>query len=246
MNRICAIIPARYQSSRLPGKPLLKINNKTIIQRTYEQTIKSKYINDVYVATDDDRIINHVNNFGKTIKITTDCLNGTERICHAIKQLNNQYDIIVNIQGDEPFVNPKHIDLVIKKYLENKNDKSLVCTTLHYKIPKKDIKNPTIGKMVMDKNNNVMYCSRNYIPCMKNGEPKDDYPYMGHIGVFVFRESFLSLFLNHHNTTNQLVEDIEWLKIIEMGYKIKSYEVNEAEIGVNTKNDYDYLVNKYG
>jgi 3-deoxy-manno-octulosonate cytidylyltransferase (CMP-KDO synthetase) len=246
-SRICAMIPARYMSTRLPGKPLLKIGNKTIIERTYTQTLKSKFINDVYVITDDDRIVQHIESInGKCLKITENCLNGTERICKGLDLLNSKYDIIVNVQGDEPFINPDNIDFAIEKYLENENDSKMVCTTIHTRLTDfEEINGRTIGKMVMDKDDNVMYCSRSVIPSTKTGELNKNFKYYGHIGIFIFRRSYLPSYLTDENTPAQLLEDIEWLKIMEHGYKIKSYLVNNYEIGINTKEDYNYLSKKY-
>lgn len=246
-SRICALIPARYGSSRLMGKPLYKINGQSIIQKTYTQTTQSKYVDDVYVVTDDERIANHVREIGgKVIIVTDECLNGTERIVKALPYINEKYDIIVNVQGDEPFIDPNNIDFMIEKYLENESDQKMVCTTLHYNIHRIDeIINRGIGKMIMDKNNNVLYCSRAVIPHTKNGQINVDTKYYGHIGIFTFRRSFLKEYLESENTSAQLSEDIEWLKIIELGYSIKSFEVAEYEIGVNTEEDYNYLSKKY-
>lgn len=246
-NRICALIPARYQSSRLPGKPLLEIGGKTIIERTYSQTVKSKFINEVYVVSDDDRIINHIESIGgKCIKIDSECLNGTERICKSLPLLESNYDIIVNVQGDEPFIDPDNIDYAISKYLENESDDNMVCTTIHTKLEDvNEINSRTIGKMVMDKYNNVMYCSRAVIPHTKNGNLDVNNVYNGHIGIFIFRRSYLPLYMMDKNTPAQLSEDIEWLKIMEHGYKIKSYPVSSYEIGINTMEDFNYLSKKY-
>jgi 3-deoxy-manno-octulosonate cytidylyltransferase (CMP-KDO synthetase) len=232
MTNICALIPARYESTRLPGKPLLKIGNKTIIQRTYEQTLKSKLIDKVYVVTDDDRIIEHIKSIGgEGIKIDSECLNGTERICKTFDILDDKYDII---------------DFAIKKYMENQEDTNMVCTTIHTKLTdENDINGRTIGKMVMDKYDNVMYCSRSVIPHSKNGKISKFTNYYGHIGIFIFRRSYLPSYLSDINTPAQLTEDIEWLKIIEHGYKIKSYLVDSFEIGINTMDDFNYLSKKY-
>ena len=241
---ICFLIPARYHSTRLEGKPLLKINNKSIISLVFEQARKSKYSDDIYITTDNDRIINEI---GKEncIKVTENCLNGTERICYALNKINKKYDIIVNIQGDEPFIDPTNIDFVIDKFIENINCNEMVCTTIHNKMNKEDVNNRNIGKLVLDKYNNIMYCSRNMIPSNKECIIKD-IDYYEHIGVFVFKASYLDEYLKHDNTPCMLSEDIEWLKIIEMGYKIKSFQIpGYHEIGVNTIEDYKYLKQKY-
>ena len=247
MNNICCIIPARYNSSRLPGKPLLEINSKTILERTYNQVLKSKLISNIYIATDDDKIVDHVNSFkGNVIKVDEECLNGTERICYALDDIDKKYNIIVNVQGDEPFINPENIDYSINKYIEFiKSDDSMVCSTIHYKITDpQEINNRGVGKLITDRNNNVIYCSRAMIPHNKSGIITNT-DYLGHIGIFVFKRDFLPIYLNTPNTPAQLSEDIEWLKIIEMGLRIKSFLVESYEIGINTPEDFNYLSKKY-
>jgi len=241
------MIPARYSSTRLPGKPLLKINGKTIIERTYIQTLESKLIDDVFVVTDDDRIIEHITSIGgNCIKIDSECLNGTERICKALEHISNDYDIVVNVQGDEPFIDSANIDFAINKYIEHQSDELMVCTTIHTELTNNsEINNTGIGKMVMDVNDNVMYCSRAVLPHTKTGQLSKTNHYYGHIGIFIFRRSYLPKFIEYPNTPSQLSEDIEWLKIIEMGYRIKSYPVQSYEIGINTIDDFNYLSKKY-
>ena len=244
---IVAIIPARYDSSRLPGKPLMKIGDRSIIQRTYEQTCKSHYIQRVIVATDDDRIANHVREFGGEVVMTgSNCLNGTERICQALAIIDpdEQIQTVVNVQGDEPFINPSNINYCIEKYLEHEDQPDMVCTTIHYPVTDpNDLGNHTIGKMVMDRHQQVLYCSRAMIPHTKSGAP-GSVVYNAHIGIFVFRRSYLQEYLSE-NTPAQLSEDIEWLKILEQGYRIRSYPVESSEIGVNTPEDFNYLSKKY-
>jgi 3-deoxy-manno-octulosonate cytidylyltransferase (CMP-KDO synthetase) len=247
---ICILIPARYHSSRLLGKPLLKINNKTIIQLTYQQVLKSKYVNEnnIFVVTDDDRIIKSINEInGKCIKILENCLNGTERICYALNNIDKKYNIIVNCQGDEPFINPENIDFSIEKYIENINVENHVCTTLHTKILNyDDLFNRNIGKIIIDKYNNILYCSRSMIPFSKKGKPLPNINYYSHIGIFIFNRKYLdNNYLNDYNSEIQISEDIEWLNIIYHGYKIKSYLVENSEIGINTIDDYEYLYKKY-
>jgi 3-deoxy-manno-octulosonate cytidylyltransferase (CMP-KDO synthetase) len=239
---IITIIPARYNSSRLPGKMLLKINNKSIIQRTYEQSKKSKLVNRVIIATDDQKIVEESSKINaECILISDNCLNGTERIAKAYKKINQKYKYILNIQGDEPFIKPDHIDYLIKNHKEGS-----VCSTLHYKIKNKnDLHNKGIVKIITNKNNQVIYGSRAMIPSSKNGESINSINYYAHIGIFLFDSEFIFKFLEHENTPAQLSEDLEWLKIIEMGYKLYSYEVDEPEIGINTQEEFNYLSKKY-
>ena len=247
---IIALIPARYQSSRLPGKPLLKFGNETMIQKVYKQTIKSKLINKTYVLTDDVRVKESVEEIGGNyLMIKEECLNGTERICIAINkfpELFKDVSYIVNVQGDEPFIDPNHIDIAIKKMNDTNNN--VKCSTLHYKIEKKEeLDNKSIGKLVLDCNDNIMYCSRNCIPAnKKNTKDIDKCNYYAHIGLFVFDVEYLkNNYYNKPNTPMQLEEDIEWLKLLEQGYKIVSSCVDNYEIGVNLQEDYMYLIDKY-
>ena len=253
--RVICCIPARYGSSRLPGKPLLKINNKTIIQLVYEQVLKvnsdNTILDDIVVLTDDDRIMNEVNSFqGKAYKITEDCLNGTDRIINYLLKEYKDYNLedllVVNVQGDEPFIDPQNIISSIDNYFNNIDDKKMVCSTIHYNTrDTEEIKLKSRGKMVMDNDNNIIYCSRNVIPSCKNHLIIPDFDYSIHIGVFVYNASYL---LNHYynnNTRLQLAEDIEWMKIIEQGYHINSVCVDEQECGIDTMDDYNYLLSKY-
>jgi len=253
---IIALIPARYQSSRLPGKPLLKFGNKTMIQKVYQQTNKSKLIDRIYVLTDDIRVKNSVEEInGNCLMIKEECLNGTERICIAINnfpELFKNVKYIVNVQGDEPYINPDNIDIAINKMIQSKKllikNSNVKCSTLHYKINKEDeLFNSSIGKLVLNSNDEIMYCSRNCIPSNKSNKPDlQNCNYYGHIGLFVFEIDYLkNHYYNKPNTTLQLEEDIEWLKILEQGYRIVSSCVDDYEIGVNLPEDYQYLLKKY-
>jgi 3-deoxy-manno-octulosonate cytidylyltransferase (CMP-KDO synthetase) len=254
--KLVICIPARYKSSRLPGKPLLKINGKTIINHVYEKALelKKKYdIFDLVVLSDDMCIKKEVDRFGgNCCLIMEDCINGTDRIIHYLKKyysMNNiklDNKIIVNIQGDEPFINPNNIIKAIDNYIENIDDKNIVCSTIHHKTRDIDtIKLKSRGKLVLDNNNNIMYCSRNVIPSNKNNNIVPDIDYYIHIGIFVFNGTYLINHYDNNNTRLQLIEDIEWMKIMEQGFKINSVEVEESERGVDTIDDYNYLVNKY-
>ena len=257
--KIIACIPARYGSTRLCGKPLFEINSKSIIQHVYEQVSKVKIIDEIIVLTDDERIETVIKNIGGNSKIITqECLNGTDRICHYLKQINSinlnellNELIVVNVQGDEPFIDPINIELAINNYIEHsKSDSKLVCGTLHYKTNDINcIKNHSRGKLVLDLEGNIMYCSRNPIPSSKNTEivffdENNPIQYNIHVGVFVFKAEYL---LNHYkyNTPLQLCEDIEWMKIMEQGFHINSVQIESHEIGVDTIDDYNYLKNKY-
>ena len=241
--KILCCIPARYGSSRLEGKPLLKINGKTIINHTYEKALETK-VDKVVVLTDDDRIHDEVLSFGgNSFIITENCLNGTERILKYLEKIDHvDYDIIVNIQGDEPFVNSSHVDLAIDNYLE----KQPVCSTICFKtLEKHEIESKSRGKAVVDINNNIVYCSRNVIPSNKKENVINGHEYNIHVGIFIFNKDYLINKFTLPNTPLQLLEDIEWLKIIEQGYKINTIFVDYAERGIDTQEDYNYLKKKY-
>jgi len=247
---IIGFIPARYGSSRLEGKPLLNFGKYNMIQKVYLQSKKSKYLKKIFVLTDDERIKKTIEDInGDVILIKDDCLNGTERICIALKRYNtlfNDYKFIVNIQGDEPYINPEHIDIAIEKMLLM-NDINIKCSTLIFKIlSEKILKDTSIGKVVLNNKNEIIYCSRNVIPASKtNNFDLIKNKYYGHIGLFVFDKKYLIEEYIKENTPLQIIEDIEWLKIIEQNYKIISSEVSEYEIGVNNIEDYNYLKYKY-
>lgn len=247
--KVLCCIPARYSSKRLPGKPLLKINDSTVIELVYKQVKKVDLIDDIIILTDSEEISNEVSRFnGKSAIIKDYCLNGTERIIkYLLKNNINSYDIILNVQGDEPFINPDYLNLVLKDYMKNiNNNKKLVCQTLYYKTKDYDeIKSNSRGKLVLDKDSNIMYCSRNIIPASKGLNYNKDIFYNIHVGVFVFNYNYLIKNYINENTEYQLIEDIEWLKIIEQGFNINATLVEEAERGVDTIEDYEYLVSKY-
>ena len=243
MDKILCCIPARYESKRLPGKPLLKINNKTIINLVYEKALQTK-LDDIVILTDDKRIYDEVISFGgNCVIITEECLNGTDRIIKYLEKIdNNQYDIIVNLQGDEPFIDPNVVNEIIDNQIEKKPECSTVCFKTNNK---EEILSKSRGKAVVDNFNNIIYCSRNVIPTNKNENIIENHLYNIHVGIFVYDKKYLLNHFNKENTKNQLLEDIEWLKIIEQGYKINTIFSEELERGIDTIEDYNYLKNKY-
>ena len=243
MNNILCCIPARYKSTRLPGKPLLKINNKTIINHVYEKAKQTK-VDDIIVLTDDKRIYDEVISFGGNCYIITDdCLNGTERIIKYLQKINNsKYNIILNIQGDEPFIKPNIINDTIYNFINKKP----VCSTICFKTTDLDeINSKSRGKVIVDKFNNILYCSRNIIPSNKQENIIKNHQYNIHVGIFVYDKEYLLNYFIKENTPNQLLEDIEWLKIIEQGFKINTIFSDKMERGIDTIYDYNYFKNKY-
>lgn len=243
MSKILCCIPARYNSSRLPGKPLLKINNKTIINHVYEKALQTK-VDDIVILTDDKRIFDEAASFGgNCVIVTEECLNGSERIIRYLQTIDHsKYDIIVNIQGDEPFIKPNVIDETIDNYLQQRP----ACSTICFKTNDiEEISSKSRGKVIVDSNNNILYCSRNVIPSNKTENIISNHQYNIHVGIFVYDKNYLMNYFIGTNTTNQLLEDIEWLKIIEQGFKVNTIFSEAMERGVDTMDDFEYLKSKY-
>jgi 3-deoxy-manno-octulosonate cytidylyltransferase (CMP-KDO synthetase) len=231
-KNIIGIIPARYKSTRLPGKPLLCISGKPMIQQVYECVKKSKYLCEVIVATDDKRIYNCVRSFGGNVILTSSKhKSGTDRICEVIKKINA--DIVVNIQGDEPFIDYKNIDKTIEPLLKDKN---LNVSTLAIMIKNlKDISNPNKVKVVLDKDGFALYFSRSVIPFNRDNIKID---YYKHIGLYVYRTSFLKKYMEMNQTGLEKAEKLEQLRILEYGEKIKVILTNKDSFSIDTKEDY--------
>lgn len=233
--KIIGIIPARYGSSRFPGKPLAIISGKTLIQRTFERVKLCPLFDEIFVATDDDRIETHLSKFdAKVIMTSKDCINGTERITEAISKVKNlkDDDIIVNVQGDHPLISSETIESTIKVL---QTDKLAVMSTAATPINDKDeVLSSHIVKVVFDKSGYALYFSRSPIPYTKDFD-KTKYYY--HVGIYAYRANFLKKLSSLPPTCNQLSEDLEQLKVLEHGYKIKVALVQEKPLGVDTPQD---------
>jgi len=243
--KIVGVIPARYSSSRLPGKPLLLIKGKPMIQNVYEQSEKSKFINKVIVATDDKRIFYCVKNFGGEVVMTsTKHKSGTDRMYEAIR--NVKCDIAVNIQGDEPYIDPKSIDIAIKPLLD---DKSINVSTLAVRVNNiADLLDENKVKVVLDKNNFALYFSRSFIPYDLKQNPFQKWAlkhnkYYKHIGLYVFRKEYLAKFIKMKKSYLENMEKLEQLRILESGDKIKVVITKKDSFSIDTKFDLN-LINK--
>jgi 3-deoxy-manno-octulosonate cytidylyltransferase (CMP-KDO synthetase) len=237
---IKAIIPARYSSSRLPGKPLKDICGKTMVQRVYEQVKKVDLVDKVIVATDDQRIFDEVKSFnGNVIMTSKDHKTGTDRLAEVAAKIET--DIIVNVQGDEPLINPSVIKLAIEPLLL---DDSLKMSTLKHLIKdEEEINNPNVVKVITDKNNNAIYFSRSKIPYARNSKK---FNYYKHIGLYVYRSEFLLKFAEMKSTPLEIQESLEQLRVIENGYKIKVIETEYDSIGVDTEKELNKVRNILG
>lgn len=231
--KIVGVIPARYESTRLPGKPLLDIGGKSLVRRVYEQTLKSKLLTQVVVATDDKRIYDAVFSFGGEAVMTSKRhKSGTDRIVEAIRDI--KCDIVVNIQGDEPFIDPQDIDKAVKPLVR---DKKLNVSTLAVRMKESmELKDANAVKVIFDKNSNAIYFSRGVIPYSKAPEVKK-YKYYKHIGLYAYRMDFLKKFAKAKQSELERIEKLEQLRILDMGEKIKVVVTKNDSIGVDTKAD---------
>ena len=230
MNAV-AIIPARYASTRLPGKPLVDICGKPMIQRVYEQAAKARLVSSVAVATDDERIYEAVLGFGGRVVMTSVAhQSGTDRVCEAASILGKKADIIVNMQGDEPLIEPAAIDAAIAPMLE---DARLQVCTLKTRISsQEDYNNPNVVKVVTDLDGWALYFSRSMVPYAKN--PCILYK---HIGLYVYRREFLERFHSMKPSPLEEAEGLEQLRALEAGVRIKVVETEYNSVSVDTPED---------
>lgn len=217
--KVVGIIPSRYASSRFPGKPLIDLNGKSMIQRVYEGTLKSKNLDQVIVATDDQRIFDHVKSFGGNVQMTrSEHPSGTDRCGEIAAKIDA--DVIINIQGDEPLIDARQIDQVIAAF----HDESVQIATLGtHSISQEDVHNANRIKIVTDIRNNALYFSRSAIPNAENykGVPEEFYPFYKHIGLYAFRKTCLLELIELEPTKLEQIESLEQLRWLYNGYSIR-------------------------
>lgn len=232
--KIAAFIPARYSSTRLEGKPLALIAGKPMVQWVYERARAAKLPADVSVATDDERIFRAVESFGGRVVMTSSAhRSGTDRIAEAAA--GTDADIIVNVQGDEPLLEPELIDAAVKPMLD---DPGLQLSTLKTRITHaEEYHNPNAVKVVTDRDGFALYFSRSPLPYAKT--PFDDMPAPAykHIGLYVYRKGFLLKFSKLKPTPLEESESLEQLRALENGYRIKVVEVSYNPVSVDTLED---------
>jgi 3-deoxy-manno-octulosonate cytidylyltransferase (CMP-KDO synthetase) len=234
MSTIC-MIPARFNSSRFPGKLLERARGKTVLQRTFENASRCKELDAIYVATDDERIATHMDQLGAEVIWTSiGCKNGTERIAEALKirpELQ-QAEIVMNVQGDLPCTSAESIGSVVRLL---KNDGGAVMATAVVLIKNaKEFYSPHVVKCVFDHQSNALYFSRSPIPYSRQGMPKKAYH---HIGLYAYRTKFLLSLLERTPTELQIEEDLEQLQVMELGFKIKVAVVEDIPLGIDTPQD---------
>lgn len=229
--KFLGVIPSRYASTRLEGKPLKDICGHTMVEWVYKRALKSK-LDGVVVATDDERIVDEVKSFGGNVILTRkDHINGTSRIAEVCETYSD-YDVIVNIQGDEPLIEPDMINSIIDSFIE---DSTIPMSTLKYKLTDMaEIENPNAVKVVTDKNDFAIYFSRSVIPYPRNLNMDN---YYKHVGIYGYKRDFVMEYAKMASTPLELSESLEQLRVLENGYKIKVLETPYKIIGVDTQEE---------
>ena len=253
--QVIAIIPARLASTRLEAKLIKDLAGKSVLNRTYEQALKSKLVTRVVIATDSEELFEHAKEFGAEVEMTSALhQSGSDRIAE-LAQKNPDWGIIVNVQGDEPFINPDDIDKAIEPFL---HDPLLEMTSLYHSISDpEEIKNPNNVKVVIDQNNNALYFSRAAIPFERvqgSGlKALDDLAlsptpraYKKHIGLYAYRRDTLIKLTSLPQSELEKLEKLEQLRALENGIKIKMLEVKSSPIGIDTEEDYQKALKLVG
>jgi 3-deoxy-manno-octulosonate cytidylyltransferase (CMP-KDO synthetase) len=232
--KIIAVIPARYASTRFPAKLMQDLGGKTVILRTYQAAQQSHLFDDVFVVTDSDLILTEiVSNGGKAIMSIKEHESGSDRIAEVVE--NMDVDIVVNVQGDEPFINTDALEKLIELF-RNDSEKKVDLTSLMFEITEEDeINNPNNVKVVTDQNNFALYFSRSVIPYPR--EKNVVVRYMQHIGIYAFRKQALIDFYNLPMKSLEASEKLEQLRYLEFGKRIKMVETFEKSIGIDTAED---------
>ncbi|NCA28609.1 MAG: 3-deoxy-manno-octulosonate cytidylyltransferase [Proteobacteria bacterium] len=234
------LIPSRLASTRLPNKPLADINGKTMIQRVYEQALKTNFAensNEIFIATDSQIIAEEIKKFnGKFIMTNPELPSGTDRIFSAYKILNKDFDIIVNVQGDLPNIDPKVIDDCIELAKNNPCDIATVASIIK---DKTEINNPNVVKIALGQSGNALYFSRSPIPFSKN----NDADFLHHIGIYAFKKNALEKFVNLAPSPLEKRESLEQLRALENNLKIAVKIVNTHPLSVDTLDDLEKISN---
>jgi 3-deoxy-manno-octulosonate cytidylyltransferase (CMP-KDO synthetase) len=236
MNKFIAIIPARYASSRFPGKPLALLGGKTVAQRVYEQAVS--VLGDAWVATDDDRILNVVKAFGGNAVMTrADHQSGTDRIEEAAERIGTDADVIINIQGDEPFIQKSQIETLQSLF----DDPKVEIGTLGKPFETIEAaENPNSPKIVCDINGFALYFSRSLIPYIRGKERTSwltEYAFLKHIGLYAYRREVLAHITRLPQSPLEKAESLEQLRWLQNGYRIKVGITDMETVGIDTPDD---------
>ena len=236
--KIIGIIPARYASTRFPAKPLVDIAGKSMIERVYLQAKKSKTLTDVVVATDDERIVLHVKSFGGKVVMTSEMhQSGTDRCFEAVNTFCPDADLVINIQGDEPFIQPEQIDLVASCF---RSADTQIATLVKIIKTEEELFNLNIPKVVLNAQKEAMLFSRQTIPAIRGKEEQEwlkNFTFYKHIGIYAYRTSILNEITRLKPSSLELAESLEQLRWLENGYKIKVELTDFESVAVDTPED---------
>lgn len=242
MLKVLGVIPARFASTRFPGKPLVDIAGKSMIERVYIQATKSKSISEVFVATDDDRIFNHVKSFGGNVMMTNENhQSGTDRCAEVLEKINNPFDVVVNIQGDEPFISPTDIDLAVELF---NNQQTEIATLIKRIIDVDDISNPNVVKVVIDKTGKALLFSRSAIPFARNISAQEAIAkqlYNKHIGLYAYRSEALNKIAKLNMSSLEKIESLEQLRWLENGFSIYTATTNSVSYAIDSPEDLEKI-----
>lgn len=236
-NKVVGIIPARYASTRLPGKPLVEIAGKPLIQWVWEAALRCKSLHEVFVATDDERIAEVCRGFGgRAVMTSEDCPSGSDRLAEAVR--GSDFDVVVNIQGDEPLMDAETVDLCVEAIL--KDDAAGVVSAMTPFGSDEDYTEPHMVKVVTDGQGYAMYFSRAPIPDCRRLDAVEMQTAalpMKHVGLYVYRRAALEQFVELAPSRYELTEKLEQLRLLEAGIRIRMIEVSGAAVGVDTPED---------
>lgn len=239
MMKFLGIIPARYASTRFPAKPLAMLGGKTVIQRVYEQV--AGVLDDAYVATDDERIEAAVKSFGgKVVMTSVHHKSGTDRCYEAYTKIGGDFDVVVNIQGDEPFIQPSQLEALTACFDDTTTQIATLVKPFTADNGFDALENVNSPKVVLNKNINALYFSRSIIPYQRNAEKEDwlkNHTYYKHIGLYAYRVEVLKEITSLPQSSLELAESLEQLRWIENGYLIKAGITNVETIGIDTPQD---------
>jgi len=228
------VIPARWGSTRFEGKVLAKLKGKYLIQHVWEKIRQSRLLDGVLIACDDERVMKAAEEFGaKAVMTSSKHPSGTDRIAEAVRSL--AVEVVVNIQADEPLIEPKVIDHLVQTLLDDKA--CMMATAIKLIEDEQDVANPNIVKVVVDQNRHALYFSRAMIPYNRDKRKFKDMHYYKHLGLYAYRKEFLLKFKELPRSHLESTEKLEQLRALEAGYKIKTIETNIDTIGVDTPND---------
>jgi len=241
--KVLAIIPARYGSSRFPGKPLIDLKGKTMIRRVYEGVKRSELISEVIVATDDERIRSEVERFGgKSLMTSPDHPSGTDR-CAEVAMLVQDADVVINVQGDEPLVDYRQLEQLIAAF---RDPSTAIATLASRNINIEDLNNPNRIKLVIDANGKAMYFSRSCIPNQHHfkGNAMEHFPYLRHIGLYAYRRETLLELTRLKPTLLEQTESLEQLRWMYYGYSITVVETSIETPNIDVPEDVERVLSE--